>query len=118
MHLIESDLFQHISAQYDVIISNPPYVDAVDMAALPEEYIHEPSLALAAGHDGLECVRQILLKAADHLTPQGVLFVEVGNSAHALIEQFPELPFVWLTFVHGGEGVFMLTREELNHLKK
>ena len=113
VHLIPSDLFDNIQGQYDVIISNPPYVDAEDMSTLPNEYRHEPDFALKAGPDGLACVRRILQQATHYLTPQGILVVEVGNSADALIEAFPTLPFMWLEFSRGGTGVFTLTREEL-----
>ena len=112
--LFESDLFDEIKdRQYDLIIANPPYVDDEDMAALPAEYQHEPVVGLHAGQDGLDIVKRILESAADHLTERGVIAVEVGNSQHALSEQYPDVPFLWLEFEHGGEGVFLLTREEL-----
>ena len=112
--LFESDLFDEIKdRQYDLIIANPPYVDDEDMAALPAEYQHEPVVGLHAGQDGLDIVKRILESAADHLTERGVIAVEVGNSQHALSEQYPEVPFMWLEFERGGEGVFLLTREEL-----
>lgn len=111
---IRSDLFRDLPAvRYDLIISNPPYVDAEDMSSLPAEYCHEPELALAAGSDGLKLVRRILASAADYLTDQGILICEVGNSMVHLMEQYPELPFRWLEFSRGGNGVFMLTREQL-----
>jgi len=112
--LFQSDLFDEIKdRQYDLIIANPPYVDDEEMAALPAEYQHEPLLGLHAGPDGLDIVKRILESAADHLTERGVIAVEVGNSQHALSEQYPDVPFLWLEFEHGGEGVFLLTREEL-----
>lgn len=112
--LIRSDLFQELAdKKYDLIIANPPYVDDEDMAALPAEYKHEPALGLYAGKDGLDIVRRILNEAADRLTENGVLVVEVGNSQQALSEQYQDAPFMWLEFEHGGEGVFLLTREEL-----
>jgi len=112
--LFQSDLFDEIKdRQYDLIIANPPYVDDEEMAALPAEYQHEPLLGLHAGQDGLDIVKRILESAADHLTERGVIAVEVGNSQHALSEQYPDVPFLWLEFEHGGEGVFLLTREEL-----
>lgn len=116
IRLIQSDVFDGlISAQdqYDVIVSNPPYVNAEDMAGLTEEFRREPALALEAGHDGLDIVKRILKQAKDFLTPQGLLVVEVGNSYPELIEQFPQIPFVWPEFVKGGHGVFVLTKEQL-----
>jgi ribosomal protein L3 glutamine methyltransferase len=98
---------------YDLIVSNPPYVDAEDMASLPEEYRHEPVLALESGQDGLDFVRRLLETAADFLTDSGLLIVEVGNSASALETAFPELPFFWFEFERGGQGVFMLRRDDL-----
>lgn len=110
---IRSDVLDQIDGTYDVIISNPPYVDAEDMADMPDEYHHEPRLGLEAGHDGLEIAHRILAKAADHLNPGGLLIVEVGNSWGALDDAYPELPFTWLDFENGGDGVFLLTREAL-----
>lgn len=114
LQLIESDLFQNIPRiEYDVIISNPPYVDREEMESRPAEFLHEPELALASGDDGLDAVRVILKKASDYLSTDGVLIVEVGASQPQLEEAFPELPFTWIEFEHGGDGVFVLSREQL-----
>lgn len=114
INLYESDLLERLPAegQYDLIVSNPPYVDAADMADLPPEFEHEPEMALAAGRDGLDLVRRILVQAADYLTDSGLLVVEVGNSAWALQQAFPEVDFHWLQFVRGGDGVFALTAQQ------
>ncbi|ARU94747.1 50S ribosomal protein L3 N(5)-glutamine methyltransferase [Tatumella citrea] len=111
---LRSDLFRDLAAiKYDLIVTNPPYVDAEDMDDLPDEYRHEPELGLAAGSDGLVLVQRILANAADFLTDDGVLICEVGNSMVHMIEQYPEVPFTWLEFENGGDGVFMLDRQQL-----
>jgi ribosomal protein L3 glutamine methyltransferase len=113
---IESNLFATIPAtKFDLIVSNPPYVDAKDFLERPEEYKHEPDLALASGEDGLDLTRLILSQAAEHLSEQGILVLEVGNSGAALQKAYPEIPFVWLEFEKGGDGVFLLTAEQLQN---
>lgn len=114
VHTIHSDLFSSLSGvHYDLIVCNPPYVDAENIQKMSEEYRHEPIIGLEAGKDGLFFVKQILHQALNYLTPQGILIVEVGSSQAALIEQYPNLPFTWLTFQRGGEGIFLLTAEQL-----
>lgn len=111
---IQSDLFSELQGQrYDLILCNPPYVDADEIANMPAEFHHEPILGLAAGQDGLDLVRKILAQASDHLTDEGVLIVEVGASDEALMETYPDLPFYWFEFEHGGMGVFAINRSEL-----
>lgn len=111
---IQSDLFSSLEGrQYDLIVSNPPYVDQIEMEALPAEFQQEPELGLAAGHDGLDLVRKILAQAADHLTEDGTLIIEVGVSQYYLEQAYPEVPFYWFDFVNGGEGVFAIQKSEL-----
>ncbi len=112
--LIQTDLFTGLAdRRYDLIVSNPPYVNAGSMAALPDEYRHEPRTALASGEDGLDAVRAILKNAADHLTEQGLLVVEIGHNRHTLEEAFPHMPFTWVQTSAGEEFVFLLKRDEL-----
>lgn len=113
--LLEGDLWSPVAGRdYDLIVSNPPYVGAEEMVALPPEYGHEPALGLRSGSDGLDVVTRILAGARAHLRPGGTLVVEVGNSAEAVAAARPDLPFTWLEFAHGGSGVFLLTAEELS----
>lgn len=111
---VASDLFSALEGQrYDLIVSNPPYVDKIEMQALAPEYQAEPELGLVAGDDGLDLVRHILAQAEDHLTENGVLIVEVGVSQYYLEQVYPQLPFYWFEFEQGGEGVFAINRCEL-----
>ncbi|WP_414040374.1 50S ribosomal protein L3 N(5)-glutamine methyltransferase [Acidithiobacillus sp. M4-SHS-6] len=111
VRLYQSDLFSALDGQrYDLIISNPPYVDAAAMAELPLEYTHEPRLALAAGADGLDCLLPLLEQAPQHLEAGGVLIVETGDAEIALNEQRPDLPLIWLEHPAGGSGVFLMTQ--------
>ncbi|MFB9865810.1 50S ribosomal protein L3 N(5)-glutamine methyltransferase [Vreelandella sulfidaeris] len=115
VRVIESDVFNGLERQrFDLIVSNPPYVDARDLATMPAEFRHEPSLALGAGSDGLDIVRRILREAREHLTDDGWLIVEVGNSDRHVEAAFPDVPFLWLDFERGGQGVFALSAAELD----
>ncbi len=121
INLIQSDLFNTLEQdenkkfqfRYDIIVSNPPYVDQEDFQSMPEEYLAEPELGLVAGDDGLGLVIPILQQAQQYLSDQGILIVEVGNSNLALYETFPDVPFNWLEFEKGGQGVFVLTKQQL-----
>ena len=111
---IQSDLFANIEGQkYDLIVTNPPYVDEEDLAEMPEEFHFEPELALGSGMDGLDITKQILKQAPNYLTENGLLVCEVGNSMVSLIEQYPEVPFEWVDLKNGGLGVFALRYKEL-----
>ncbi len=111
---IHSDVFSALAGQqYDLIVSNPPYVDANDLATMPAEYQAEPEIALGSGDDGLDITRRLLREAADYLTPQGLMIIEVGNSGENLESAFPSVPFLWLEFESGGHGVFLIRRDEL-----
>jgi ribosomal protein L3 glutamine methyltransferase len=114
VRVIKSDLFAGLAGErYDLIVSNPPYVTEQEFAALPPEYSHEPKLGLTAGDDGLDFALRILVAAPDHLTEDGVLIVEVGESERALVERLPQLPFNWIEFNVGQMGVFLLDRRDL-----
>ena len=111
---LQSDLFENLRGQkFDLIVSNPPYVDADDLAALPIEYHAEPEIGLGSGIDGLDFTRRLLSEAKDYLSEEGILVVEVGNSYIALAEAYPELPFQWVEFERGGHGVFVLRAQDL-----
>jgi len=114
VHVLQSDLFDGLKGRrYDLIVSNPPYVAAAEMAGLPEEYCREPALALAGGNDGLDVVRRILAQARAHLKPRGVIVIEVGSGRTAVETAFPELSPTWLETSAGGDQVFLLERDQL-----
>ncbi|MEM8564406.1 MAG: 50S ribosomal protein L3 N(5)-glutamine methyltransferase [Pseudomonadota bacterium] len=116
--ILQSDVFAAVAnRRYDLILSNPPYVNGKDFASMPAEYRHEPERALASGEDGLDLTRRILDEAVRHLTSEGLLVVEVGNSWTTLEHAYPQLPFTWLEFEQGGHGVFVLTARELQEYK-
>lgn len=110
----ESDLFAGLCGQrFDLIVANPPYVDADDLAAMPCEFLHEPVVGLGSGVDGLDFTRRLISEAQDYLTEEGTLIVEVGNSWLALEDAFPTISFLWMDFERGGHGVFLLTAQQL-----
>ncbi|MDA8257466.1 MAG: 50S ribosomal protein L3 N(5)-glutamine methyltransferase [Betaproteobacteria bacterium] len=116
---IESDLFAAVKGKrYDLILSNPPYVTAEAMAALPPEYRHEPALALAAGPDGLDVVRRILAEAREYLNPGGVLAIEVGHNQDLVTAAFPDLPAVWIDTEHAEGKLFLVMRDDLPAARK
>ena len=115
IQLLQSDLFAHLPVQsYDIIISNPPYVGPAEYQELPAEYQCEPVTAFMGGEDGLVIVAQLLQQAKHYLTAHGILVVEVGHSAEALIKRYPQWPFVWLEFECGETGVFLLMANQMN----
>lgn len=114
VHLHRGDLFSPLGGrQYDLILSNPPYVPEATMQRLPPEYLHEPRMALAAGDDGMDIVRRLLRQARAHLKPGGLLLVEIGGERHTVEAQFGDLPFTWLATSGGDDMVFLLRREDL-----
>jgi ribosomal protein L3 glutamine methyltransferase len=113
--LYQSDLFTALPlVQYDVIVSNPPYVNLEEWEQLPREFLAEPDMGFKGGQTGLDIVLRILVDADDYLAEQGILIVEVGSSAETLQNTFPDVPFYWLSFERGGDGVFLLTAEQVN----
>jgi len=116
VQVFESDGLESVDGRYDLIVSNPPYVDAPDMGSLPEEFRHEPVVGLAGGEDGLDVVVGLLTHAGEYLSESGALIVEVGASRPALTAHYPRLPFVWLEFARGGDNVFLLTADDLRRI--
>lgn len=115
---LRADVYDGLNGErYDLIVSNPPYVSTAEMASLPDEYRHEPELGLEAGDDGMDVVARILAGGADYLRPGGIMVIEVGASADALMARYPDVPFLWLDFERGGEGVFLLTAEQLDECR-
>ena len=117
VRVYDSNLFSGLpgDTRYDLIVSNPPYVDASDFASMPEEFGHEPELALVSGSDGLDITASLLAQAADWLSEEGLLVIEVGNSEVHLQQQLPEVPFIWLELANGGNGIFCLTAEQCRY---
>jgi ribosomal protein L3 glutamine methyltransferase len=114
IRLVQTDLYSALEdQQYDVIITNPPYVNAPSMDELPAEYQAEPILALASGEDGLDHIRTILQHAATHLYPKGLLIAEIGHNREELEAAYPNLPFTWLETDGSDEFVFILSKEQL-----
>lgn len=120
VHAVESDMLSALNHDdgtpktYDLIISNPPYVDAPSMAALPNEYQREPQLALGSGEAGLDHTHTLLKQAGKHLTEHGILVVEIGHNRDALHDAYPDIPFTWLDTSSGDQFVFLLTKEQLS----
>jgi ribosomal protein L3 glutamine methyltransferase len=115
---IRADVYDGLDGErYDLIVSNPPYVSSAEMATLPAEYRHEPELGLEAGDDGMDVVARILADGAGYLRPGGIMVVEVGASAELLMARYPDVPFLWLDFERGGDGVFLLTAEQLDEFR-
>lgn len=111
---IQSDMFTALAGKtYDVIISNPPYVDAPSMAQLPSEYRNEPQLALGSGTAGLDHTHTLLREAANYLNDEGVLIVEIGHNRDALHDAYPNVPFTWLDTSGGDQFVFIITKQDL-----
>jgi len=117
--IIQSDIFSNFSNQtFDLILSNPPYVSENEYTNLPEEYLNEPSIGLVSGKDGMDIVTKILAQASSFLTKNGIIILEVGASADLLMNRFPKVPFQWIEFENGGDGVFILNKQELEQYKE
>ena len=119
IRLHHADLYDGIpDKRYQLIVTNPPYVNQSSMDNLPAEYLHEPQMALAGGFDGMDIVRRIVGTAGERLTDDGLLIIEIGNEAENAIAAFPELELTWLSTSGGDDRVFLLTAEQLKGLKK
>lgn len=117
--LYRSDVFDDLPAErYDLIVSNPPYVSQEEMAGLPDEYSYEPALGLEAGEDGMDIVARILCTAGNYLKPGGIIIIEVGESMDYLLRRYPQVPFIWLDFTRGGNGVFLLTADQIKQYEQ
>ncbi|MDG1463044.1 MAG: 50S ribosomal protein L3 N(5)-glutamine methyltransferase [Gammaproteobacteria bacterium] len=111
--LLEADLLDGVEGCFDLIVTNPPYVPVEEVNSLPEEYNHEPVLALASGNDGMDCARGILRDSFTHMHEHSLLFIEVGAFSEELEAACPDIPFMWLELEHGGEGIAMITEQDL-----
>jgi ribosomal protein L3 glutamine methyltransferase len=119
VQLLDGDLFERLGKRrFELIVSNPPYVPRAEMQQLPDEYRHEPGIGLSAGEDGLDVVVRLLKHASRHLGEKGMLVVEVGCTQQALCDRYPTVPFLWLEFEHGGEGVFLLEQAQLRQYQQ
>ena len=119
VRLYRSDVFDDLPPErYDLIVSNPPYVSLEEMAGLPDEYSYEPALGLEAGEDGMDVVARILCTAGNYLKPGGIIVIEVGESMDYLLRRYPRVPFLWLDFNRGGNGVFLLTAEQIKQYEQ
>lgn len=119
VRLYRSDVFDDLPLErYDLIVSNPPYVSLEEMAGLPDEYSYEPALGLEAGEDGMDVVARILCTAGNYLKPGGIIVIEVGESMDYLLRRYPRVPFLWLDFNRGGNGVFLLTAEQIKQYEQ
>ena len=115
VHAYQSDLFAALptDARYELIVTNPPYVPTAEVNALGPEFVHEPRLALEAGHDGMDLVIRILRDAPNYLSDDGLLVCEIGGSQDEFLARFPDLPVAWPDFERGGDGVFVIGRRAL-----
>jgi ribosomal protein L3 glutamine methyltransferase len=111
--LVEADLLDGVEGYFDLIVTNPPYVPVEEVNSLPEEYNHEPVLALVSGTDGMDCARGILRDSPAHMHDHSLLFIEVGAFSEELEAACPDIPFMWLEFEHGGEGIAMIAAQDL-----